>query len=74
MQKVVGTSEGITKSVPGSHREIHKGRGGIKLYFEDRIDFCQEETRGKNVLGRENSRSEVIIIILQYSKITMEIR
>lgn len=50
MQKVVGTSEGITNSVPGSHREIHKGRGGIKLYFEDRIDFCQEETRGKNVL------------------------
>lgn len=50
MQKVVGTSEGITKSVPGSLREIHKGRGGIKLYFEDRIDFCQEETRGKNVL------------------------
>lgn len=61
MQKIVGTSEGITNSVPGSHREIHKGSGGIKLYFKDRIDFSQAETRGKNALGKESHYHSAIL-------------
>lgn len=39
MQKAIGISEGITSSVPGSRRENHKGKGEIKLHFEERIDF-----------------------------------
>lgn len=42
MQKAIGISEGITtNSLPGSRRENHKGKGEIKLHFEERIDFCQ---------------------------------
>lgn len=70
MRKATGVSEGIANSVPRSHGEFHKVRGDINLHFEERIDFCQAETRGKNVFDRENSISEIIIIIiLQYSKV-----
>lgn len=74
MQKAIGISVGIINSVPGSHRAFHEGRGEIKLHFEEIIDFFQAGMRWKDVLGRGNSRSEVILIILQYSNKMMKIR
>lgn len=72
MQKAIGTSEGTTNSAPGSPGELHKAARRNKAACEERRDFARQ--RGKDLMGRGNSSSEVIIIILQYSTITRKIR